>query len=248
MYPELVSQVNSFVSRIENIISSKKKENDKISEIQRQLNAFTEFSNHPLFIELSVNTGNYESIINRVNDEIQSMLSVVSLPEIQNLNSIGSNYLLLMELLHLRSVNDQSLSNEELLRYNGLVEQHRMLEENGGLYSTKEVSTILGLKPQSITDKRSRGELLAIQQGGKWKYPAFQFEGSNVIKGLSQVTKILNQNDEDMFWDACLFLLNPHDALMGEDLSEVTPLDAIKEGRGQFVQSLAMSRFDLAGN
>ncbi|TDR14299.1 hypothetical protein C8D91_2962 [Marinicella litoralis] len=95
---------------------------------------------------------------------------------------------------------------------------------------------------------RIRNELLAISVDGKWKYPVFQFQGNVIIPGINRIIKILCSRD-GMFWDACLFLLNKHDALVMDDGTCITPIEGIKSGKNiDLIASLAYGRFDQTAN
>ncbi len=187
-----------------------------------------------------------DSVANRAAHELSQLLVKANVETKKKLSLLGSNQGLLQELFKLYILNDDGLPASERTKLEGAKEKYRMLNENGGLFSTKDVSDLLQLQPQSITGRRKRKELLAIQIGGKWKYPVFQFENLNLIKGLSRVNKALMKQGSQMFWDACQFLLNEHNALIDDEGINLTPIESLKRGQSiDCIIKLAANHFDV---
>lgn len=62
----------------------------------------------------------------------------------------------------------------------------------GPVYTTAQLEKILGVSRQAIADRVRRRTLLGLHtQDGHVVYPVFQFEGTQVIGGLSEVLRIV---------------------------------------------------------
>ncbi|MCF6301518.1 MAG: helix-turn-helix domain-containing protein [Proteobacteria bacterium] len=187
------------------------------------------------------------TLVKRLSDEIERVIDDSSLDDIEDMSLIGANEAALVEFFRKRLLQRLSLTPSQASMLEGSKKRMEMLEVFGGLFSSKDVAALLGYKRQTVVDKLKRKELLGVKIGGSYEYPAFQFEDHNIIPGLSKVIKVLCKKDE-MFWDACLFLLNPHDALFDDAEKNITPLEAIKLGNADFVVQLAAGRHDLSAN
>lgn len=187
------------------------------------------------------------TLIKRLSDEIERVIDDSSFDDIEGMSLIGANEGALVEFFRKRFLLRTPLTPSQASMLEGSKKRMEMLEVSGGLFSSEDVAGILAYKRSTVVDKLKRKELLGVKIGGAYKYPAFQFEDHNIIPGFSKVIKVLCQKD-DMFWDACLFLLNPHDALFNDDGENITPLEAIKLGNANFVVKLAAGRHDLFAN
>lgn len=186
------------------------------------------------------------TLVKRLSDEIERVIDDSTLDEIEDMSLFGANESVLIEFFCQRFLKTK-LSPAKASILEGARQRMEMLEATGGMYSSVDVASNLKYKRATVVDKLKRKELLGVMIGGHYKYPAFQFENNNIIPGLSKVIKVLCKND-DMFWDACLFLLNPHDALFNDAGKNVSPLEAVKAGNTKFVLELAAGRHDLTAN
>jgi hypothetical protein len=103
--------------------------------------------------------------------------------------------------------------------------EHRLelLEASGGVLSAGEVGELLGISRQAVDKRRRAGGLLALRQGGDWRYPRCQFAEAEheVIAGLP---KVLDAFSKAGPWVTLDFLLAPDDTLGGK-----APLEALRE-------------------
>ena len=85
---------------------------------------------------------------------------------------------------------------------------------------------LLGISRQAVDQRRRKGELLALQPGGKraYRYPAWQLEEGGTLPGLKNILAILERHDP---WMRLQFFLREHPRLGGK-----RPLDVLREKRG----------------
>jgi hypothetical protein len=102
--------------------------------------------------------------------------------------------------------------------------KRELMERAGGALSTGEVAGLLGVTPQAIHGRRSRGTLLGVRApNGDYLYPAFQFTAQGLLPGLADVLAAFQVGDP---WTQLSVLLGPAGRLGGQ-----TPLQAMREGR-----------------
>ena len=242
---------DNLLADVLNIATSDLSKDERVSKVSSVLGPFIKFkikSNREVRIGkdgrayLVLKT----AVKKRLSAEIERVIDGIDLDNVEDLSLLGANEDVLLEFLRLKLLESEIPSSKKSL-LKGAVKRMEMLEDSGGLYSSIDVAKLLGFKRQSVVDKLKRHELLGVLIGGSYSFPAFQFEKHNIIPGLSNVIKVLSHND-DMFWDACLFLLNPHDALLNDAKENITPLEAIKGGQSEFVAKLAASRMEQTAN
>lgn len=114
----------------------------------------------------------------------------------------------------------------------------RLLQAEGGCLTMQE---LLAKFPDHKADYnllRSTKCLLAIYDGDRYLYPVWQFnDEGRILDGLPLVLRRLAPDDA---WVAIIFFLEPHPALQQND-KEVTPLEALREGRVDDVVDAARS-------
>jgi hypothetical protein len=105
------------------------------------------------------------------------------------------------------------------------VEHRRALrEEAGGLLSAAEAGALLSISRQAVDKRRRSGNLLAVREGGDWKYPACQFDAATgtVVAGIAEVVAGLEGQGP---WVVLDFLL-ARDGALGDR----APLAALRAG------------------
>lgn len=113
-------------------------------------------------------------------------------------------------------------SKRDLLRLKGQMAFREQLEAAGGTYSSQQVAELLGIKPDAIRKRRTKGQLIAITVGEHHVYPTFQFDEKGVVERLPDILAILQAESPV---DTVQFFLIPEDAL------DDTPISALKHGR-----------------
>jgi hypothetical protein len=113
-------------------------------------------------------------------------------------------------------------------------------EHLGPLFDTDGVAALLGgVTKQAVSDRVRRRRLLALRTGsGRLVYPAFQFDGRHVLRGLADVLGQIEPDDAEA-WTVASWLTTPDPALGGR-----TPVDALRDGDTDPVLAAAA---DVAG-
>jgi hypothetical protein len=104
--------------------------------------------------------------------------------------------------------------------------------ELGPFYRSAKVAQLLGgISRQAVADRRGRGTLLGMLTADRaWVYPAFQFDERNhVLKGLSELLKILRTSDVDD-WTLASWLDSPM-----RSLDDRSPIEWLRLGNDRDV-------------
>ncbi|HEX2208214.1 MAG TPA: hypothetical protein VHG93_11070 [Longimicrobium sp.] len=108
-------------------------------------------------------------------------------------------------------------------RARGAQAKGELLTQAGGALRLGEVARRLGVTPQAVHARRTRGTLLAVPQAnGEWLYPACQFGPDGVLPGLGTVLQAFVVRGP---WTRLSVLLAPAPSLGG-----ATPLQALRAG------------------
>jgi hypothetical protein len=105
----------------------------------------------------------------------------------------------------------------------GEVRKAELIRMAGGLYMPSYVATILAISEQVVEERRKAGELIAVETGEGYRYPACQFTPNGVVTGLSEVLAVMPIRHD---WMRLEWLLVPDAALEG-----LSPLEALRAGR-----------------
>ena len=104
--------------------------------------------------------------------------------------------------------------------------EHRLelLEAAGGTLNASEVALLLNVSRQAVDKRRRANGLLALRQGGDWRYPRCQFDEArhDVVADLPHFlreAKIANP------WVLLDLLLTPDDVLRGKTPLEILRID-----------------------
>ncbi|NDL63858.1 helix-turn-helix domain-containing protein [Acerihabitans arboris] len=103
----------------------------------------------------------------------------------------------------------------------------------GGTVKSSEVARILGVSPVTVNNNRKNGKLLAIQLGGDYLFPMFQFakNGQHNDKGmLKGVGEILGSLDHLSDIRRCGFFMGRIDTLDACLEMQTTPLTILEKG------------------
>jgi hypothetical protein len=96
-----------------------------------------------------------------------------------------------------------------------------LIRQAGGLLSTNEVASLLGLTRQAVYLQRRARKLLAVPHGGEEQFPAVQFADGQPLPGLARVLAAVRLEGP---WGTLDFLLAPDDALEG-----LTPIEVLRD-------------------
>jgi hypothetical protein len=109
--------------------------------------------------------------------------------------------------------------------------QRRRLLQN--TISSTQVARLLGTTRQTPIDRLRQGTLLALRDGGSWRYPLWQFDPAGpdgVVDGLIDVLRELEPNP----FAQAAWLLEPQDQLGGD-----APITALRRGHTQRTLTVA---------
>ncbi|RWD96443.1 DNA-binding protein [Mesorhizobium sp.] len=113
--------------------------------------------------------------------------------------------------------------------------EHRklLIERAGGTLSAEDAGSLLGISRQAVDKRRRAGSLLALREGSDWRYPACQFDNTDVAAGIPDIVQAQTSSGP---WVALDFLLAPDSSLGGR-----SPLEALKAGDREAVLRLLRS-------
>ena len=115
----------------------------------------------------------------------------------------------------------------------GVEHRQALREAAGGMLSAAEAGALLSISRQAVDKRRRAGGLLAVREGGDWRYPACQFDAGlgEVVAGVPEVLGALEGQGG---WVALDFLLAPDEALAGR-----SPIEALRAGDAAAVLRVA---------
>lgn len=112
--------------------------------------------------------------------------------------------------------------------------RERLAAMSGGLLSAENTGRILGITRQAVDKRRVNKRLLAVRQGGDWRYPAFQFKNGGPPEELKGVIEILD--DPNGWWSL--------DFLLARDsvIDNMSPFEALGKGPAWTQRVLRLAR------
>jgi hypothetical protein len=115
----------------------------------------------------------------------------------------------------------------------GIEARTKLIQENGGVFSTEQVAKYLDITPQAVTKRRHSRQLLGLTFRRRGcMYPAWQFIQSGTVAGLHDVLTALADHDE---WMQNVFFITPNIRLAGE-----RPLEYLRKGKAAEVREAAI--------
>ncbi|MGO9094615.1 MAG: hypothetical protein ACLQGV_05275 [Bryobacteraceae bacterium] len=115
----------------------------------------------------------------------------------------------------------------------GIQARTKLIQENGGVFSTEQVARYLDITPQAVTKRRHSRQLLGLTFRKRGcMYPAWQFIQSGTVAGLYEVLTALAEHDE---WMQNAFFITPNSRLAG-----CRPLEYLRDGKVTEVLEAAM--------
>lgn len=100
-----------------------------------------------------------------------------------------------------------------------------LLASRGGAVCAADFGRELGLTERAVQRLRRAGKLFGIKWRGRYLYPRFQVYNGTLLSGLSDVLRVLAEQDRSDF-GTFLFFVTPAEALGGK-----TPLALLRQGR-----------------
>lgn len=115
-------------------------------------------------------------------------------------------------------------------RVRGATARDRLIERAGGLLRLGEAAERLGVTPQAVTGRRTRGTILAVPMpNGEWVYPACQFTEHGLVAGLDDFLRAFRDADP---WTKLAVLLAPSSRHGGRSALELLEEGRVAEARG----------------
>jgi hypothetical protein len=108
-------------------------------------------------------------------------------------------------------------------RVRGIEARKRLLEAEGGSFSSEEMAEVLHLSRQAVDKRRRANRLIGLDVGRHgYVYPSWQVTDSGTLKGLEEVLTDLKEHDS---WMQIQFMLQPNSRL-----NDRTPLELLRKG------------------
>lgn len=124
-------------------------------------------------------------------------------------------------------------------RIEGMKATRRLMDRLGTLLPTSDVAATLSMSTTAVQKKRAKGYLLAIRDGGQWRFPAWQFKDGDVVDGLRETLDALS---DESLWVKLRFFVTPNSVLMDE-----TPIDLLRLGETEVIVKAAQAYGDQGG-
>ena len=123
----------------------------------------------------------------------------------------------------------------------GLLAREELKQAEGGSHSAEETRLLLGISKAAVLKRYQKGQLVGWREAGQnaVRFPAWQFHGDNLLKGLPEVLAIFAEQAWADDWKRILFFLNPRYSLGGK-----RPLDLMRMGDVKRVCGYARSALD----
>ena len=123
----------------------------------------------------------------------------------------------------------------------GLLAREELKQAEGGSYSAEEARMLLGISKAAVLKRYQKGQLIGWREASQnaVRFPAWQFQGDNVLPGLPEVLAIFAAEDWVDDWTRIVFFLNARHSLAGK-----RPLDVLREGDTKRVCGYARSSLD----
>lgn len=115
-------------------------------------------------------------------------------------------------------------------RARGIAGRERLIEKAGGVLRIGEAASRLGVTPQAVAGRRTRGTILAVPMpNGEWVYPACQFTDQGLVPGLGAV---LHEFQDVAPWTRLAVLLAPSALHGGRSALELLLAGEVDRARG----------------
>lgn len=111
----------------------------------------------------------------------------------------------------------------------GLEARQQLAEAEGGSLSSEDAARLVGISKTAVLKRLEAGRLLAWREERLQaaRFPRWQFdERGQVLAGLEEVLKILNQDERLDAWGKILFFLQEK-----ASLDSLRPVDLLRKGR-----------------
>jgi hypothetical protein len=184
----------------------------------------------PVMAEVIEKEGNAAVFLSRA---IRALVDLAEQANLQEAIAAPSDYDLLLNLLQQPEVLPLLTAQDPLakVKIRGLLAKPELLNAEGGCLSSDETAKLLGISREAVNKRRQQGKLIGLPAGRAYRYPVWQFQGSQTLKGIETVLKSLKVRDP---WMQTAWMLNAN-ARLGQ-----RPLDALRSGQIELVEKTAL--------
>lgn len=167
-----------------------------------------------------------DALVTRTRRAVTTMTSGVDARTAADAVAASSDALVLLRLLEQPELLESLRAADPLApaRLRGIDARRKLVDLAGGLLSSEEAATTLGLTRQAIEKRRRAGRLLCLSLGKRgYRYPAFQFVDGKTLSGLERVLDALKDRDA---WTQLSFFVNRR-----AELGNRKPVALLQAGR-----------------
>jgi hypothetical protein len=184
----------------------------------------------PVMAEVLEKDGNAAVFLSRA---IRALVDLAEQANLQEAIAAPSDYDLLLNLLQQSEVLPLLVAQDPLAKakIRGLLAKPELLNAEGGCLSSDETAKLLGMSREAVNKRRQQGKLIGLPAGRAYRYPVWQFQGSQTLKGIEIVLKSLKVQDP---WMQTAWMLNSN-VRLGQ-----RPLDALRSGQIELVEQVAL--------
>ncbi len=168
------------------------------------------------------------ALMARINRYFHKAILALPNPEKARALAAPDDFWTLIETLALAPIEE---SPELRVRLRGATARRELLEQDGGVLNPSTVAEILGISRQAVGQRRIANKLLGVEASRGYVYPAWQFEGENLVAGFTQILDLLSDDDP---WTQFIFFLSENDAINGK-----RPVDVLRGGDIELVRRAA---------
>ncbi|MCD9550759.1 hypothetical protein GLP21_19275 [Photobacterium carnosum] len=176
-----------------------------------------------------------ENIVKELADQIRSnfnsdMKMELALPDNHFFLNVAT------QVMSEKAISDMTKEKKRLI--NRSISRARFFDnirDNGGLFTSLEVSKLLGVSKVTVKKKKDQYKLLSLNLNGEFVYPAFQFstndENSNkgVLIGIEEILPFLNNFSDVMKYGFFVQKRNVFDRVL-PDGTDYTIVSLLKKG------------------
>lgn len=168
------------------------------------------------------------ALMARIQRYFESSIEALPKQDLARALAAPNDFWTLMETLALAPIKE---SPELRVRLRGAIARRQLLEQEGGVLSPSNVAKLLGISRQAVGLRRGAGKLLGVEGNRGYVYPAWQFEGSDVLPRFTEILELLGHSTP---WTQFVFFLSSDEAIGGK-----RPIDLLRSGKIEPVRRAA---------
>jgi hypothetical protein len=184
----------------------------------------------PIMAEVLEKEGETAIFLSRA---IRALIELAGQANLSEAVAAASDYDLLLKVLQQPEVTPFLVSKDPLAKakLRGILAKQQLLEAEGGALSSDETAKLLGISREAVNKRRQQGKLIGLPAGRAYRYPVWQFQKSQTLKGIETVLKSFQVKDP---WMQTAWMLGSN-VRLGQ-----RPLDALRSGQIEPVKQAAL--------